>query len=116
MLVVDDEATICDMVRDILVLDGPAHRGVLVAGLLKDDLVDELHLVTFPLIAGSGVALFDAHGRPTMHAFLSKHKPVEIPGVTNSYFLKTALNSIRKHRGQEELEGRALQDLGFEIA
>ena len=30
--------------------------------------------------------------------------PVEIPGVNNAYFLKAALNAIRKHRGQEELD------------
>src|SRR5262249_33271857 len=30
--------------------------------------------------------------------------PVEIPGVSNTYFLKAALNAIRKHRGLEELD------------
>jgi Fe-S cluster assembly ATP-binding protein len=30
--------------------------------------------------------------------------PVEIPGVNNTYFLKAALNAIRKHRGEEELD------------
>jgi len=29
---------------------------------------------------------------------------VEIPGVSNTYFLKAALNAIRKHRGQDELD------------
>ena len=36
--------------------------------------------------------------------FLAFQYPVEIPGVTNLYFLKSALNAIRKHRGQEELD------------
>ena len=36
--------------------------------------------------------------------FLAFQYPVEIPGVTNSYFLKSALNSIRKYRGQDELD------------
>jgi Fe-S cluster assembly ATP-binding protein len=36
--------------------------------------------------------------------FLAFQYPVEIPGVNNSYFLKAALNSIRKHRGLEELD------------
>jgi Fe-S cluster assembly ATP-binding protein len=36
--------------------------------------------------------------------FLAFQYPVEIPGVTNSYFLKTALNAIRKHRGEPELD------------
>ncbi len=36
--------------------------------------------------------------------FMAFQYPVEIPGVTTSYFLKAALNAIRKHRGQEELD------------
>src|SRR5688572_32146077 len=32
--------------------------------------------------------------------FLAFQYPVEIPGVSNVYFLKAALNSIRKHRGE----------------
>ena len=36
--------------------------------------------------------------------FLGFQYPVEIPGVSNMYFLKTALNSVRKHRGLEELD------------
>jgi Fe-S cluster assembly ATP-binding protein len=36
--------------------------------------------------------------------FLAFQYPVEIPGVSNTYFLKAALNAIRKHRGQEELD------------
>lgn len=36
--------------------------------------------------------------------FLAFQYPVEVPGVTNAYFLKTALNALRKHRGQDELD------------
>jgi Fe-S cluster assembly ATP-binding protein len=36
--------------------------------------------------------------------FLGFQYPIEIPGVSNMYFLKTALNEIRKHRGQPELD------------
>ncbi len=36
--------------------------------------------------------------------FLAFQYPVEIPGVTNNYFMKSALNSIRKHRGQPEMD------------
>lgn len=35
--------------------------------------------------------------------FLGFQYPVEIPGVSTTYFLKAALNAIRKHRGLEEL-------------
>src|SRR5438034_5918345 len=36
--------------------------------------------------------------------FLGFQYPVEIPGVSNIYLLKAALNAIRKHRGEEELD------------
>jgi Fe-S cluster assembly ATP-binding protein len=36
--------------------------------------------------------------------FLAFQYPVEIPGVNNTYFLKAALNAIRKSRGEEELD------------
>lgn len=36
--------------------------------------------------------------------FLAFQYPVEIPGVSTNYFLKTALNSIRKYRGEDELD------------
>ncbi len=35
--------------------------------------------------------------------FMAFQYPVEIPGVTNMYFLREALNAVRKHRGEEEL-------------
>jgi len=36
--------------------------------------------------------------------FLAFQYPVELPGVNNTYFLKAALNAIRKSRGEEELD------------
>jgi Fe-S cluster assembly ATP-binding protein len=36
--------------------------------------------------------------------FLAFQYPVEIPGISNAYFLRTALNAIRKCRGQDELD------------
>jgi Fe-S cluster assembly ATP-binding protein len=36
--------------------------------------------------------------------FLAFQYPVEIPGVSNTYFLRAALNATRKHRGLEELD------------
>ena len=36
--------------------------------------------------------------------FLAFQYPVEIPGVANIYLLKAALNAIRKHRGEQELD------------
>ena len=43
--------------------------------------------------------------------FLGFQYPVEIPGVNNVYLLKAALNAIRKHRGQSELD--AVEFLGL---
>jgi Fe-S cluster assembly ATP-binding protein len=42
--------------------------------------------------------------RAAQGVFLAFQYPVEIPGVTNNYFMKTALNALRKKRGQPELD------------
>ena len=36
--------------------------------------------------------------------FMAFQYPVEIPGINNGYFLKAALNAVRKHRGEQELD------------
>lgn len=36
--------------------------------------------------------------------FLAFQYPVEIPGISNAYFLRAALNAIRKYKGQDELD------------
>ena len=36
--------------------------------------------------------------------FLAFQHPIEIPGVGNSYFLRTALNAVRRSRGEDELD------------
>jgi Fe-S cluster assembly ATP-binding protein len=43
--------------------------------------------------------------------FLAFQYPVEIPGVSNTYFLRAALNAIRKHRGQPEFDAVAFLKL-----
>jgi len=43
--------------------------------------------------------------------FLAFQYPVEIPGVSNMYFLKAALNTIRKHHGLEELDAMDFLEL-----
>jgi Fe-S cluster assembly ATP-binding protein len=42
--------------------------------------------------------------RAQLGLFLAFQYPVELPGVNNTYFLKAALNSIRKSRGEKELD------------
>ena len=46
--------------------------------------------------------------------FLAFQYPVEIPGVSNSYFLKAGLNAVRKHRGEEELDAMEFLSLARE--
>jgi Fe-S cluster assembly ATP-binding protein len=36
--------------------------------------------------------------------FLAFQYPVEIPGISNAYFLRSALNAIRRYRGQDEMD------------
>ncbi len=43
--------------------------------------------------------------------FLAFQYPVEIPGVNNLYFLKAAVNAVRKHRGQDELDAMDFWEL-----
>ena len=45
-----------------------------------------------------------AEERAREGVFLAFQYPVEIPGVSTSYFLKAAVNAIRKHRGEDELD------------
>lgn len=53
---------------------------------------------------GQDLQELSAEERAREGIFLAFQYPVEIPGVSTSYFLKAAVNAIRKHRGQEELD------------
>ena len=53
---------------------------------------------------GEDLLELDPEERARKGLFLAFQYPVEIPGVTNSYFLKAALNAIRTHRGEEEMD------------
>jgi Fe-S cluster assembly ATP-binding protein len=53
---------------------------------------------------GKDLLDMDPEERAREGLFLAFQYPVEIPGVTNTYFLKAALNAIRKHQGLEELD------------
>ncbi len=43
--------------------------------------------------------------------FLAFQYPVEIPGVNNAYLIKAALNEVRKHRGESELDAIEFMEL-----
>jgi Fe-S cluster assembly ATP-binding protein len=56
------------------------------------------------LYKGKDLLALPPEERAREGVFLAFQYPVEIPGVSNVYFLKAALNAIRKHRGQSELD------------
>ena len=53
----------------------------------------------------------DPEARAREGVFLAFQYPVEIPGVNNAYFLKAALNAVRKHRGEPEIDAMAFMAL-----
>lgn len=53
---------------------------------------------------GKDLLALSAEERACKGVFLAFQYPVEIPGVNNTYFLKAALNAVRKHRGEPELD------------
>src|ERR1700740_2988389 len=56
------------------------------------------------LYEGKDLLEMDPEERGREGIFLAFQYPVEIPGVSNMYFLRAALNTIRKHHGIEELD------------
>jgi Fe-S cluster assembly ATP-binding protein len=63
------------------------------------------------LYLGENLLEKDPEIRAREGLFLAFQYPMEIPGVNNTYFLKAALNAIRKHRGESELD--AIDFLGL---
>ena len=53
---------------------------------------------------GSDLLEMEPEERAREGVFLAFQYPVEIPGVNNAYLLKAALNEVRKHRGETELD------------
>src|ERR1700744_3585216 len=62
--------------------------------------------VTAGRVIYNGIDLLelDPEERAREGVFLAFQYPVEIPGVNSTYFLKAALNEVRKHKGQPELD------------
>src|SRR4026209_779381 len=69
--------------------------------------------------ATGGTVTYDGHDlldmdpeeRAREGVFMAFQYPVEIPGVNNSYFLKAALNALRAHRGEPELDAMEFMTL-----
>lgn len=53
---------------------------------------------------GNDLLEMDPEERAAEGVFMAFQYPVEIPGVSNTYFLRAAVNAIRKHRGEPEID------------
>jgi Fe-S cluster assembly ATP-binding protein len=60
---------------------------------------------------GKDLLDMDPEERAREGVFMAFQYPVEIPGVNNAYFLKAALNAVRKHRGEPELDAMEFMQL-----
>ena len=60
---------------------------------------------------GQDLLAMDPEVRAQQGIFLAFQYPVEIPGVSNAYFLRAAYNEIRKARGEEEIDTISFADL-----
>ncbi|MHB0970160.1 MAG: Fe-S cluster assembly ATPase SufC [Thermoanaerobaculia bacterium] len=56
------------------------------------------------LFEGKNLLEMSPEERAREGVFLAFQYPTEIPGVNNAYFLRAALNAIKKHRGEEEFD------------
>ena len=56
------------------------------------------------LFEGEDLLAMDPETRARAGMFMAFQYPVDLPGVNNAYFLKAALNAVRTHRGEEELD------------
>lgn len=65
---------------------------------------------------GKDLLELDPDERACEGVFMAFQYPVAIPGVTNTYFLKTALNSKRKYHGLEEIDAAGFLELSREKA
>jgi len=63
------------------------------------------------LYQGQDLLELDPEERAREGLFLAFQYPVEIPGVNSTYFLKSALNEVRKHKGESELDAMEFLNL-----
>jgi Fe-S cluster assembly ATP-binding protein len=79
---------------------------------------DEAYEITEGQVLYNGKDLLemDPEERAREGVFLGFQYPVEIPGVSNTYFLKAAVNAMRKHRGEGEIDAMAFLELVRERA
>jgi Fe-S cluster assembly ATP-binding protein len=96
---------------DLTIRDGEVHAVMGPNGSGKSTLArvlagQEAYEVTAGqvLFDGQDLLEMDPEERAREGVFMAFQYPVEIPGVSNTYFLKAALNAVRKHRGLPEMD------------
>ncbi len=96
---------------DLTLRDGEVHAVMGPNGSGKSTLArvlagQEAYEVTGGQVLFNGQDLLDMDPevRAREGVFMAFQYPVEIPGVSNTYFLKAALNAVRKHRGLPEMD------------
>jgi Fe-S cluster assembly ATP-binding protein len=63
------------------------------------------------LFNGKDLLDMETEDRAGEGIFLAFQYPVEIPGIANKFFLKAALNAVRKYRGEERLDAMEFLEL-----
>ena len=66
------------------------------------------------LLDGADLLEMEPEARAAAGVFMGFQYPVEIPGVNNMYFLRTALNSVRRARGEDEIGARDFLEVAQE--
>ncbi len=96
---------------DLVVNEGEVHAIMGPNGSGKSTLAQVLaghpgFEVTEGTVTYDGQNLLDMEPEDRAHAgiFMAFQYPVEVRGITNAYFMRSAINAIRKSRGEEELD------------
>lgn len=87
---------------------GKSTFAQVLAGHQAYDVNEEDSSVSF---LGQDLLEMPAEERARLGLFLAFQYPVEIPGITNSYFLRAAVNEIRTSRGLEDLDAMDFAEL-----
>ena len=103
---------------DLTVLPGEVHAVMGPNGSGKSTLAQVLaghpaYAVTAGTVTydGEDLLAMDPEVRAQRGIFLAFQYPVEIPGVSNAYFLRAAYNEMRKARGEEEIDPMSFADV-----
>ena len=77
---------------------GKSTLANVITGKLSDEVQGSV------LFNGKNLLELDPEERARQGIFLAFQHPIEIPGVNNIYLIKAAVNAVRRHRGQSEVD------------